>query len=1596
MRKIISILLTLAMILPMVAVPVKAEAKTVSSFDELKAAIADENVSEITLTSNIILTETLVISDKTITINGTGTISADSQVSVADPAANPNVKNTLFAIKNSTVTFDGLTLDGNNQNRVIYSEGSELTFSNATITKGCPGDNSTINPGGGIFLIDGSLTATNTDFIGNTPGTNSDPTLQAGDRDLNGGAIYTGKESANITITGGKFEDNEVKAYGHGAAIYQENGSLTVTGTSFKNNKGHVEGGNAGTQGACIHTRDGVTATISNVTAEIAKGFNTGGFLRSLGSDVTVTNSEFKIENLGDGYGYSGGALCFQNGTSKVTGSTFTCTGSKLFHAGGFIDIVGTGTHVIDNNTMTGAGKENGQQIASFGGAISVEEGASATVTIKDNTITGTSASDNGGAIAIGTHKGKSTPSTVTMSGNTISNAGTLFWGAQHGGGVFIGPDAKVTMSNDTMSDTRSSYGGGVYNEGELTITGGSSLTGGVGSKLGGEIYNNGDLTVDDATITGSFVGGAAWQQYASHGKNFEFGGTNIYAEKDVTITPNANITTGKDVRVLDGQSKILLTGTLTKEIDVSVSEVAGGSESQSRKVGYVVAAGKDGYKATYSDANFLHYIGRTNKEDANHYSNQPRAEFSDHESLGVWDFVLNPKTKDVVLGQRVKLTLDANGEASTPAEFKDVSAGRDEEEGILTKLPSTDKKEDIYDIYAPGPKSAILAPEPVRKNYAFTGWYKESSVSDNAPDEGKPNKTKVNDQKLVENAGEITSIIDPNEYTLYAGWEKVILVEKVWNDEENKYGNRPDSVTVKLLSRAKSVADPIELTAENGWKGEFKNIRPSKFRYTVEEDPKQSPGYEEGVVSGNDKDGFKITNKTEFIDIEGSKTWVHGENPKEKQPTEVTVTLYENGNATNNSKTGNSWKFENLPKYKNKTLVNYTLTENPVDHYSSTQNGYNFTNTFTNKFKVTYEFVSADSSKTLPKGVTDQLPKEETDKENNTKVTPSTSSFNAVEENDGTWTFQSWSPAEHTINGSDVKFVGTWKFTPKTYKVTYKFESGTEGKTLPQGVTNQLPNEETGKANGATVTPSTSEFNSVVDGNGTWSFKSWDQNSKTINKADVTFTGTWEYSEEPKDTYKVKYEFVSGTEGKTLPAAIEGYKPTDTTDYADGATVTAKDPTTKTFEDTTNNGTWTFQSWNSTSQTVNGADVKFVGTWTFAAKSDPEQKSEFSVTKTVDKKEFEKAGEELKYTVIVTNTGEKDLTGLTISDDKTTFENPTFDLKKGESKEFKYTYTVTEDDVKAKSITNTATVTYGDDSKKSSTTSKLKEDEPQPDPEPRPDPKPEPKPEPDPGYWYEPSPPYLREDPKEEPVEEKPVEEKPIERPELNKDDHKIYMFGYPDWTFKPEGEMTRGEAAAMFARLFKEYPGDNYNYHEDFSDVDENYWCYKEIAYLAEWGIINGYEDGTFKPDNKISRAEFVKIVESFEALQTGTNPYSDVTETYWAYKYIVSSSAKGWINGYLDGTFKPDNNISRSEAVKIANKLVNRHPDKDFIDRNKYLLKDFIDLPTSHWAYYEIHEAANGHIFERLANGMDERWLEVNEERFVFTPPKYHYNK
>lgn len=1379
----------------------------------------------------------------------------------------PDSGSIFYVEEGKNFELENITLDGDKKARVIYSNGGILKITNSTIKNGFPGANAKANPGGGIFLRGGSLTATDTDFIGNTPGTTQG--LDEGDRDLNGGAIYSGSTKADITITGGKFEDNEVKAYGHGAAIYQENGSLTVTGTSFKNNKGHVEGGDAGTQGACIHTRDKVKATISSVTAEIAKGFNTGGFLRSWKSDVTVTNSTFTIAGLGDGYGYSGGALCFEGGTSKVTGSTFTCAGSKLIHAGGFIDIVGTGTHTIDGNTMTGAGKENGQQIASFGGAISVEEGANATVTIKDNTITGASASDNGGAIAIGTHKGKSTPSTVTMSGNTISNAGTLFWGAQYGGGVFVGPDATVTMTKDTIKDTRSSYGGGVYNEGKLTISGGSSLTGGVGSKLGGEIYNNGDLTVDDATITGSFVGGATWQQYASHGKNFELGGTNIYAEKSVTITPKANIKTGKDVRVLDGQSKILLTGPLTKEIDVSVSEVAGGNETQKRKVGYVVAEGTKGHTVTKSDANFLHYIGRTNKEDANHYSNQPRAAFADDKSTGEWDFVLDKDNKKVVLGQRVKLIYHGN----------------------FGKIGENDSEEKTVDVYKnpsfwENQLEEYQVTDPALEGSSFMGWYfwKDGANAEDTddtildikfPDDFKEKLFDFSKVTFQNNEKNTDKIITPNVINTYAGWSKNIElgVQKTWEDAEDS-----DKIDVTVTLKGGEKEEKVTLTSTNNYYHSFVNLSVFKKSYEPNEEKNMNLKFSPREYSVEEKtiDGFKTT-------------------------------------------------------YKPDKIVANQVGEN------------NSLFTVTNKktFKVKYKFISADSSKSLPEGVTNQVPQEETGKENGEDVNPSTSTFNSVADGDGTWTFTSWDKQSDKINKGDVTFTGTWTFTPKEpepttkYKVTYEFTTSGTDKPLPQVVKDLLPGEETGKENGTKVEPSTKSFTDV----------------------------------------------------------------------------------------TTEDGTWKFESWDKAEQTINGADVKFIGTWTFTEKT-----SVFTITKTVDNKTYEKAGDKLTYTVTVSNTGEKKLENLVLTDSLVTITDNTFTLDVNESKEFTYTYTVTEDDVTAKNVTNTATATLDKDSKTASTTSTLKEDKPKPPVtniiteyvdiygnELIPSKDGDQPVEVIPGYEFietrrtekvvshiykkiereEPNPwfPLFPRVERKEKVETISVNAVVPEKTLLNKEDHKAYMFGYPDWTFLPNNNMTRAEVTAMFARLLKNYPSTNVKYNLPYSDVFEGDWYYPAVGFMTENNIIKGYEDGTFRPNAPITRAEFATIASKFDEIIGGdVKGFYDVPASHWALKYINSAYERGWVTGYEDGSFRPDRNITRTEVVTVTNKMLIRYADVDYVRAHRDLLINFKDLDESHWAYFNIMEATHGHDFMRKANGKDETWERLNGEAFIFPDLRY----
>lgn len=211
----------------------------------------------------------------------------------------------------------------------------------------------------------------------------------------------------------------------------------------------------------------------------------------------------------------------------------------------------------------------------------------------------------------------------------------------------------------------------------------------------------------------------------------------------------------------------------------------------------------------------------------------------------------------------------------------------------------------------------------------------------------------------------------------------------------------------------------------------------------------------------------------------------------------------------------------------------------------------------------------------------------------------------------------------------------------------------------------------------------------------------------------------------------------------------------------------------------------------------------------------------------------------------------------------------------------------------------------------------------------------------------------------------------------------HTAYIFGYADGTFRPDNNMSRAEAAAIFARLISEQKGEKISGKSDFADIKSSEWYSKFIGYIEKYGIIKGYDNNTFKPDENISRAEFVAMTVRFNSLFNDvkkggyTVKYTDVASNYWAYSDIAYAKHAGWLNGYADGTFKGDNAITRAEVVTVVNKATGRIADEGYINKNLSSLNKFTDLKNnSHWAFYAIEESANTHI--GVTNSDSETWV------------------
>ena len=209
----------------------------------------------------------------------------------------------------------------------------------------------------------------------------------------------------------------------------------------------------------------------------------------------------------------------------------------------------------------------------------------------------------------------------------------------------------------------------------------------------------------------------------------------------------------------------------------------------------------------------------------------------------------------------------------------------------------------------------------------------------------------------------------------------------------------------------------------------------------------------------------------------------------------------------------------------------------------------------------------------------------------------------------------------------------------------------------------------------------------------------------------------------------------------------------------------------------------------------------------------------------------------------------------------------------------------------------------------------------------------------------------------------------------ELNRRDHYAFLVGYADGTFGPECNMTRAEVTTMFARLLTEQIEADKTYSSTFNDVAKNCWAANYIGYMQQFGIVTGYTDGSFRPNAPVTRAEFAAIASRFEKLTQGSASFTDVPDTHWAVKYINFAATRGWVTGYVDGTFKPEHSITRAEVAAVTCRLLERSADQTYIRSHIGELRTFADVPDTHWAYWYAMEAANGHDYTK--SGGSENW-------------------
>lgn len=867
------------------------------------------------------------------------------------------------------------------------------------------------------------------------------------------------------------------------------------------------------------------------------------------------------------------------------------------------------------------------------------------------------------------------------------------------------------------------------------------------------------------------------------------------------------------------------------------------------------------------------------------------------------------------------------------------------------------------------------------------------------------------------------------------------LTVTKVWDDDNNRDGKRPESITVHLYANEVDTDKFVILNEDNNWTGYFADLdvysNGEVIEYTVVEEDVEN--YKVNYVTNRNSDqtidGFVITNSytPAYYDEDNSdgfgpitvkKVWRDGHNQDGFRPEKVTINLFADGtlvdtvtlNETEHqyivdgTVVDGTW-FRTFPdKYPvcrdGGQKIEYTITEDSIDHYEivdihgSAEDGFTVTN---GHVPETIDLITAekvwddadDQDGKRPESVTIRLLK------NNIEYARKV----VTEEDD--WTAEFISLPKYS-NGKLI----TWTVVEDTvsnYNMSLPVGDAQHGFTITNSYT-------PGKINVTVVKVWDDEDNQdglrdedtvvnvelmIVNPDGTLTETGKTLHLSEANDWTAIFTNLDEYSKGEKIVYTVKeLDVPDGYESNVIvphsgeqfvisnthiPAVYDEipvnkiwnddsstsiYRPESVTVklYADGEdtgkTVILNDDNdwNGVFEDlpvykagekieyTVEESDVTAYSGVVTGDPENGFTIENtfdgeIGNLTITKKITGNRASSndiFTFSITLNDANAELRIPETGLTYTGTIDGRQTISGVISSGDTFTLKGSGWITISGVPAGT--IYSVSEIDsqgyiVRAYDASGTIT-TDGSTASFINSKNYMPNFPIIPDPDPRPDPRPDPD---------EPDLPDI-----------------------LNTEDHYAYIIGYPDGTVRPEQEITRAEVATIFFRMLTEEARESYwSTSNKFTDVKAGDWYNNAISTLTKTGVINGYPDGTYRPNDPITRAEIVKIAVSFfDFIDDNEHLFLDV-RGHWAESYISAAADLGIITGYPDGSFKPDKNITRAEAMTIINNVLGRKPDKD------HLLEEMIFWPDNadedEWYYEAIQEATNSH--EYYWNNSDE---------------------